>query len=94
MSQKGMQKIRTLVDEYKFPGFRPRATLKGIFGDPYARVITLVRRQKKHVVERVEQSIVATTTKKYDAYEISTAERFASTLMSNYAECIAGAVVK
>jgi len=42
-----MTKIRRLLDEYQFPGFRPRATIKGIFGDPKARVIQLERRQKK-----------------------------------------------
>lgn len=35
------------MDEYQFPGFRPKATVKGIFGDPMARVIQLNRRQKK-----------------------------------------------
>jgi transposase len=30
-----------------FPGFRPEPTVRGIFGDPKARVITLKRRSKK-----------------------------------------------
>ncbi|MEO8779938.1 MAG: hypothetical protein ABI389_14875 [Rhodanobacter sp.] len=34
-------------DAYQFPGFRPQATAKGVFGDPKARVVTLVRRGKK-----------------------------------------------
>lgn len=89
-----MQKIRTLVDEYQFPGFRPQATLKGIFGDPYARVITLVRRQKKHAVEPVAQSILVTTIRRYGEYVISIVERFASILMSKYVECSVGDVVK
>ncbi|MEE8403589.1 MAG: hypothetical protein V3R93_07535 [Candidatus Hydrothermarchaeaceae archaeon] len=42
-----MSKRRSLLDAYRFPGFRPRATIKGIFGDPKARVIRLERRQKK-----------------------------------------------
>ncbi|OIP96996.1 hypothetical protein AUK40_04195 [Candidatus Wirthbacteria bacterium CG2_30_54_11] len=42
-----MKKIRRLLDEYRYPGFEPQATLNGVFGDPQARVITLVRRQKK-----------------------------------------------
>src|SRR5437870_13191367 len=36
-----------LWDTYCFSGFRPEPTLRGIFGDPKARVITLNRRSKK-----------------------------------------------
>ena len=39
-----MSKRRSLLDTYRFPGFCPRATIKGIFGDPKARVIRLDRR--------------------------------------------------
>ena len=42
-----MQKKRALQDEYRFPGFYPKANIQGMFGDPKARVITLVRRPKK-----------------------------------------------
>lgn len=42
-----MRKIKKLLDEYTFPGFRPRAAIKGKFGDHQARVIQLERRQKK-----------------------------------------------
>jgi len=49
-----MAKIRRLLDEYQFPGFRPRATIKGVFGDSKARVIQLERRQKKLNVDVVE----------------------------------------
>src|SRR2546425_12491304 len=38
---------RRLWDTYSFPGFRPQPTVRGVFGDPKARVITLVRRSKK-----------------------------------------------
>jgi hypothetical protein len=34
-----------------FPGFRPEQTVRGIFGDPKARVITLKRRSKKRLVD-------------------------------------------
>lgn len=44
-----MQKSRRLEDGYCFPGFRVLRKLKGIFGDPKARVITLKRRRKKTV---------------------------------------------
>ncbi len=37
-----MPKKQKLLDEYQFPGFRPKSKIKGIFGDPYARIIQLV----------------------------------------------------
>src|SRR5918992_5521190 len=43
---------RRLWDAYAFPGFRPLPTVRGVFGDPKARVITLRRRSKKRVVGR------------------------------------------
>ncbi len=42
-----MQKNKRLQDEYRFPGFRPQATVEGVFGDSHARVVALKRRQKK-----------------------------------------------
>ena len=41
------KRSRRLLDTYRFPGFRPQATVKGVFGDPKARIVTLVRRGKK-----------------------------------------------
>lgn len=38
---------KRLWDLYRFPGFRPSPTVRGIFGDPHARIITLTRREKK-----------------------------------------------
>ncbi len=42
-----MRKRLTLSDLYLFPGFRPKKTVYGIFGDSNARVIKLSRRGKK-----------------------------------------------
>ena len=42
-----MNKIKKLLDAYTFPGFRPLAVVKGKFGDNKARIIQLIRRQKK-----------------------------------------------
>jgi hypothetical protein len=42
-----MKKTKKLLDEYRFPGFRPLTVIKGKFGDSKARIIKLVRRQKK-----------------------------------------------
>jgi hypothetical protein len=46
-----MKTKTTLTQVYSFPGFRARARFKcGVFQDPTARVITLVRRKKKRFV--------------------------------------------
>src|SRR5580692_12325879 len=45
------KRSRRLWDTYSFPGFRPEQTVRGIFGDPKARVITLKRRSKKRLVD-------------------------------------------
>ena len=42
-----MANFKRLPDLYRFPGFLPQARLRGIFGDPWAVVITLQRRRKK-----------------------------------------------
>lgn len=43
---------KSLSEIYSFPGFQARAKFKkGILGDPKARVIALVRRQKKRFVQ-------------------------------------------
>ena len=36
-----------LWDTYASPGFRPQPVVRGVFGDPKACVISLVRRSKK-----------------------------------------------
>src|SRR6516164_6196271 len=41
-----MRKPRRLDDAFRFPGFRPEATVRGIFGDPKARILRLLRREK------------------------------------------------
>jgi Transposase len=42
-----MQKYRRLWDTYRFPCFRPKSTVQGVFGDPKARIVCLHRRGKK-----------------------------------------------
>src|SRR5271168_132014 len=44
------KRSRRLWDTYSFSGFRPEQTVRGIFGDPSARIITLMRRSKKRLV--------------------------------------------
>ncbi len=48
-----MRKPRRLDDTFRFPGFRPEATVRGIFGDPKARIVRLLRRGKKLVPQTV-----------------------------------------
>src|SRR5258707_5956717 len=40
---------RRLWDAYALPDFRPEGTVRGIFGDPKARIIRLTRRSKNAV---------------------------------------------
>jgi len=63
-----MRKRRRLLDEYRFPGYRPRAEVRGVFGDPRARVIRLERVQKKRLVVIVVQSTGAITTRRHVGY--------------------------
>ena len=65
-----MGKKRRLLDEYQFPGFRPRSEIQGIFGDPKARVIRLKRTQKKRFADAVAQFIADTTTRKCNRHGI------------------------
>ena len=46
------RKRKRLLDTYRFPGFRPEDVLKGVFGDPKARVIKCA---SKIMVDRVKQ---------------------------------------
>jgi hypothetical protein len=57
-----MTKFKTLRDLYRFPGFTPRASVRGLFGDPMAVVISLHRRGKKLLaVFAVARTTVITT---------------------------------
>ncbi len=48
MAQSGKRQLR-LSDGYSFPGFEAQARVRGVFGEPCVRVVTLVRRSKKHL---------------------------------------------
>jgi len=65
-----MEKKRQLLDEYRFPGFRPRSDVHGVFGDPKARVIRLERKQKKRSVDVAAKYTEAITTRRFGGYEI------------------------
>jgi hypothetical protein len=55
------KRARRLTDAYAFPGFRPQTLVRGIFGDPKARIVALVRRSKKRCVVFAGESIAAGT---------------------------------
>jgi hypothetical protein len=59
-----MKKIKRLTDSYRFPGFKPKQILTGIFGDSKARVIKFNRIEKKHVVQIAVENIKGTMTEK------------------------------
>ena len=56
-----MGKIKRLQDVYRFPGFVPLAQVRGVFGDPYAVVITLRRRRKKRAAVCADVPIAPST---------------------------------
>ena len=59
---------RRLIEAYAVPGFRPLSSVHGVFGDPQARVVTLVRRSKKPSAEVAEQFVSHGTTVPDDGY--------------------------
>lgn len=63
-------KKRRLRDAYRLPGFHPVDDLRGVFGDPYARVVRLVRRSKKRRAVRVDDSSRAGTIEGSGVFEI------------------------
>lgn len=89
-----MVKKRGLLDAYRFPGFRPRATIKGIFGDPKARVIRLERRQKKRHAAFAAHLTGVFTTGRRAAFGICRAARCGFTWKWRYAAYIANGAGK
>ena len=80
-----MRKNRRLLDEYRYPGFHPRAAIQGIFGDPKARVIQLIRHQKKRYADVAVRYIGVITTRQYEGYEIYRAGMYVSIWRWKYA---------
>ena len=87
-----MGKKRRLLDEYRFPGFGPRAEIKGIFGDSKARVIRLKRIQKKRYAGVVERFIGVITTRRCVGYGIYPVEMHGFTWKWRYGEYYVGSV--
>ena len=80
-----MKTCKTLSELYSHPGFRARSKLTGVYGDPYARIIKLVRRQKKPFVQFAVHHRRHTTIVKLDGQETFRAVHSGYTLSLNTA---------
>jgi len=87
-------KRRRLADAYTFPGFRPLQRVQGMFGDPKARLITLVRRGKKRSAARAARYTAAGTIEGRDEFEICPAPITVSTSTWRFVGSIAGSVAR
>jgi hypothetical protein len=61
MMEKSLSRV-SLLDGYRFPGFRTRARVKQHDRDPMALVIALTRTQKKRHAADAEKTISVSTT--------------------------------
>ena len=87
-------KRKRLLDAYRFPGFRPLEKIRGIFGDPKARVITLVRRSKKPSATPVAEGTKAGTTRSCDEFATSPVATLVFIWRSRFAGCCVGTAEK
>jgi hypothetical protein len=74
-----MANFSRLRDLYSLPGFTPAASIRGVFGDPYAVIIDLRRRRKKRTAAIAAPAIAPSTIKLLDAFATSIAAADAST---------------
>jgi len=74
-----MAKFSRLHNLYSFPGSVPAASIRGVFGDPYAVVIALRRRRKKHAAACAVPALAPSTIKRRESYATSIAAAGAST---------------
>jgi len=78
-------KRKRLRDAYCFDGFRPLEEVRGIFGDPVARVVTLVRRSKKQSARSAASHTSAGTIEQLAEFAIFPAATHGSIWRSRYA---------
>lgn len=79
-------------DAYRFAGLHPLATVRGMFGDPKARIIVQVRRRKKRHAASVDDGAAVFTTGDAGSCGTSRAPTFASIWTWKCAASRAGAV--
>jgi len=87
-----MGKQRRLQDTYRFPGLRPLATVRGVFGDPRARIVVVVRRRKKLPVAGADVGTAVSTTGDVGWCGTWDAQIFGSTWTWKYGASRVGAV--
>ena len=85
---------RRLWDTYTFPGFRPRPTVRGVFGEPRARIITLARRTKKRSADAAGGFIGVGTTGVYGWFAICRAATRGFSWRSRSGGCNAAVVAR
>src|SRR5216684_70706 len=89
-----MGRARRLVDVYRFPAFRPRAAVRGVFGDPKVRIVRLERRGKKLCVEPAVGPRTESTIASCARDETSRRETPESIWRSSAVGCAAGVAAK
>jgi hypothetical protein len=83
-----------LRDAYRFPGFRPIEEVRGVFGDPHARIVTLVRRSKKRYAAHADEYIATGTIASFAARAIFRLAACVSSWSSRCAASIAAGAAK
>ena len=78
---------RRLSDGYSFVGFRARATIRGEFGDPDVRIVTLDRRSKKPSAAAVGGRGQGGTIRRPDGFTTFRAAGSVSSWSFPYAAC-------
>jgi len=73
---KSGKRLRRLSDGYSFAGFRARATVRGVFGDPDMRIVRLERRSKKRTAAVAGGSGLAGTIGGYGKFATCRARDF------------------
>ena len=87
-------KRKRLLDAYRFAHFRPLEKIRGIFGDPKARVITLVRRSKKRSAMPAGERTLVGTTRNFAGFATSPVATRESIWKSRSGGCFAGTAEK
>ena len=85
-----MAKFKQLHDLYRFQGFVPQATIRGVFGEPRTVVLTLQRRRKKRCAVAAGWCIAPTTTNEPGGLGIYLAATSTSISFTRCAEFIVG----
>jgi hypothetical protein len=80
---KKTDELKSLLDEYRVPGFRTLGRVRQDEKDPTAFALTLIRRQKKRYVVAAERFIAASMIGGSGACEISIAESVPFTSILN-----------